>query len=154
PLKEDRALTMGIQIAEALVEAHAHGVQHRDLKPANIMLTPEGEAKVLDFGVAKLTDLDTTTLTHGLTQSGALVGILAYMALEVLCGEATDARTDVYGLGLILYETVTGRRPFPDDMPHELMFTIMNQPPPDPQVLNAKLSARARAIILKAIEKA
>ena len=159
-LPEGQALALGAQIAGALVEAHGHGVLHRDLKPANIMLTPAGEAKVLDFGVAKLLDphrqgdREGSTQSMGLTETGGMVGTIAYMAPEVVSGAPADARTDVYGLGMLLYEMTTGSRPFRDDVPHELMYMILNQPAPDPQVLNARMSTRTRRIILRAIEKA
>ncbi|HEY3215888.1 MAG TPA: serine/threonine-protein kinase [Candidatus Eisenbacteria bacterium] len=154
PLPERQALVLGIQIAEALAEAHGRGVLHRDLKPGNVMLTPEGDAKVLDFGVAKLLGQDSTTVSRSLTESGGVVGTLAYMAPEVLRSEPADARTDLYGLGMLLFEMTTGRRPFPDDVPHELMYMVLNQSPPEPRVLNAKISPRTQAIILKALEKA
>ena len=152
-MPEGQALALGAQIAGALVEAHGHGVLHRDLKPANVMLTPAGEAKVLDFGVAKLLAGEGSTQSMGLTETDGIVGTMAYMAPEVVSGATADARTDLYGLGMMLYEMTTGSRPFPDDVPHELMFMIMNLPPPDPQVLNARISSRTRAIILRAIEK-
>jgi len=154
PLPERQALVLGVQIAEALAEAHARGVLHRDLKPGNVMLTPGGDAKVLDFGLAKMLGRDSSTISRSMTGSGEIVGTLAYMAPEVLRGEEADARTDVYGLGMLLFEMTTGCRPFPDDLPHELMYMILNQPPPEPRVLNAKISARTQAITLKALEKA
>lgn len=154
PLPERQALVFGIQVAEALVEAHAQKVLHRDLKPGNVMVTREGEAKVLDFGIAKLIGLDSSTISRSMTESGELVGTLAYMAPEVLAGGRADPRTDLYGLGMLLFEMTTGVRPFPDDQPHELMYLIMNQSPPDPRVMNAKLSPAVQAIILRSLEKA
>lgn len=153
-LPERQALVLAIQVAEALVEAHARDVLHRDLKPGNIMITREGEAKVLDFGIAKLIGLDSSTISRSMTESGELVGTLAYMAPEILAGGKADARTDLYGLGMVLFEMTTGCRPFPDDHPHELMYLILNQSPPEPRVLNAKISPAVQGIILKSLEKA
>ncbi len=153
PLDQRKALALGIQIAEALEAAHAHEVLHRDLKPANIMVTREDAAKVLDFGIAKLVDRDATTLSRGLTETGQIMGTIAYMAPEVLRGQPADSRTDVYGLAMILFEMTTGCRPFPKDEPHELIHLILNQSPPEPRVLNAKVSLATQAIILKALEK-
>jgi eukaryotic-like serine/threonine-protein kinase len=154
PLPEPEILRLGAQIADALAEAHAKGVVHRDLKPANVMLTPQGEAKILDFGLGRVfQDATTSTATHVLTEEGVTVGTVPYMAPETLRGEAADPRTDIYGLGMILYEVATGRRPFPNDAPHELLHTILHQEPPEPRVLNRRISPGLERIILKALEK-
>ncbi|HXL15240.1 MAG TPA: serine/threonine-protein kinase, partial [Methylomirabilota bacterium] len=154
-LPEHEAVVVAIQIAEALVEAHAHGVIHRDLKPANVVLTAKGEAKVLDFGLASLAraTTDSETVSASITEPNQVMGTLAYMAPESLRGERADARSDIYSLGVVLYEMLTGRRPFHDDDPHELYFTILSLPPAAPSVLNARISAAAESLVLQTIEK-
>jgi predicted Ser/Thr protein kinase len=152
PLAEAQALGVAIQVAEAMKAAHAGGILHRDLKPGNVMLAPDGNAKVLDFGVAKMLG-EPAAGSPTLTESGVVMGTLAYLAPELLFGEPADERTDVYGLGMVLFEMLTGVRPFPDDRPHELMYTILNQAPPEPRVLNAKISFRSQGIVLRALEK-
>jgi len=131
----DQALEIAGQIAGALDRAHRHGVVHRDLKPANVMLTRDG-VKVLDFGLAKpyapsAVDSEAPTLTSPVTQPGLLVGTLPYMAPEQLRGQKADARTDVFALGAVLYEMVTGRRPFQGASHADLMAAVLaGKPPP------------------------
>jgi len=155
PLGEGEILELGAQILSAVQHAHEHGVIHRDLKPGNVILTPQGDAKVLDFGLARIGHASPdATVTQGSTsEAGAPIGTLPYMAPEVLFGLTADARTDVYGVGMILYEMATARRPFRDDTAHELMHTILHQEPPEPRVLNRKISAELERVILKALEK-
>jgi serine/threonine-protein kinase len=124
----DSIVSLGAAIADALENAHRHGVLHRDLKPGNIMLTADGHPKILDFGLAVL--LSGGKATGRMTQSGVIVGSLPYMAPEQLFGEVDDARTDVYALGTMLFEMVTGRRPFVKERPEALMFAILNNAPP------------------------
>ena len=112
----DRTLVLGAQIADALDAAHAHGITHRDLKPTNVMVTREG-VKLLDFGLAKLrgADGDATEATRSfpsLTEEGVVVGTLPYMAPEQVEGRDADKRTDIFALGIVLFEMTTGRRPF------------------------------------------
>ena len=107
----DEALAYAVQIADALADAHAHGIIHRDLKPANIHLTPDGKAKILDFGIARSVD-EAGDATATMTGGPQIVGTPAYMAPEQLAGGRGDQRTDVYGLGLVLFEMLSGQRPF------------------------------------------
>ncbi len=135
PLPLERTLTIGAQIADALAAAHRHGVIHRDLKPANVMLTPDG-VKLLDFGVAKLReserDLDHAdpANTLGLTEPGAMLGTLPYMAPEQVEGREADNRTDIFALGIVLYEMATGHRPFQGDSRASLAAAILKEDPP------------------------
>jgi len=154
-LPEREAVLIAIQVAEALVEAHAHGVVHRDLKPGNVVLTPKGEAKVLDFGLARLarTSTGSATVSESLTEPNQIMGTFAYMPPETLEGQRADARSDLYSLGVVLFEMLTGHRPFPDEQPHELYSAILHQRPPAPSVLNARISSILERIVLRALEK-
>ena len=153
PVPEREALRIGCEVTEVLVEAHARGIVHRDIKPANVILTPGGRAKLLDFGVALLTTATTTTTSARLTETGVIVGSPAYVAPELIRGEKAGPAADLYGIGMLLFEMTTGRRPFPDDHPRELMHVILHQRPPSPRVLNARLTPQVEAIILRALEK-
>jgi serine/threonine-protein kinase len=112
PLDASRVYALGAEAADALACAHAEGLVHRDVKPANVMITPRGSAKVLDFGIAKPAEGGTEALP-ALTTTGALVGTIAYMSPEQLCGKPLDGRSDVFALGAVLYEAATGKRAFP-----------------------------------------
>ena len=138
PLPAAEALRYAIHIAEALADAHRHGIFHRDLKPGNIMLTKSG-AKLLDFGLAKLRkDPDSTlgpslapTRTKDFTESGAILGTVQYMAPEQLDGKEVDARTDLFAFGAVLYEMLAGRKAFVAETPAGIITAIMaSQPPP------------------------
>jgi serine/threonine-protein kinase len=133
-LPVETVLRLGSQIADALAHAHERRIVHRDLKSANVMVTPEGRAKVLDFGLAKrlsgqeLAEAATKSLAT-LTEAGALVGTVPYMAPEQLRGQPADARSDVWALGVVLYEMAAGRRPFRGQTGFELSSAILNQAP-------------------------
>jgi len=151
---EKEVASLGSQIAEALEEAHQHGVVHRDLKPANIQVTPKGQVKVLDFGLARvLRGPDEREMTASLTATPAAAGTLPYMAPEQLQGEEADARSDIYSFGAVLYEMATGQRPFQDPLPTRLTNAILHEPPVAPRARNERVSLELERIILKCLEK-
>ncbi len=134
-LAPEEVVRIGQQLADALSHAHEHGVVHRDLKSANVILTPEGRAKVLDFGLAKKINIkeseDATTLSQTtLTDAGTVAGTPAYMAPEQLRGQPADPRSDVWALGVVLYEMAAGRRPFRGHTGFEMTSEILTRPPP------------------------
>ena len=154
-LPVEQVLKLGTQIASALQTAHGKGIIHRDLKPANIFVTQRGEIKVLDFGLAKLlphAEQD-ATLSLALTEPQAVLGTLPYMAPEQLRGENTDAGTDIWGLGTVLYEMATNQRPFREEMTPLLTDAILHQPPAPPRTLNGALPTELERIILKCLDK-
>src|SRR6266568_2892284 len=154
PLPESEVLRLGTQIVAALEEAHEQGIVHRDLKPGNIMVTPKGQAKVLDFGLAKLLRPESEVSTADqLSSSAAVAGTLPYMPPEQLRGKPADGRSDIYAAGAVLYEMATGRRPFREKVATALVDDILHKPPPPPGRLNHDLSPRLEEIILKCLEK-
>jgi eukaryotic-like serine/threonine-protein kinase len=145
PLLVQQILRYGGQMADALAHAHSRGVVHRDFKSANVVVTPEGQVKVLDFGLARrLMDeqtADATTLSRSLTAPGVIAGTLAYMAPEQLKGQAADARSDIWALGVVLYELAAGKRPFQGQTAFDLTGAILSQPlPPLPSTIPAALA--------------
>ncbi len=151
----EELLRYGQQVADALAHAHEHGVVHRDFKSANIVITPEGRAKVLDFGLAKRfagEDLTaaTTVSQPSLTEPGAVAGTLAYMAPEQLRGRPADARSDIWALGVVLYEMAGGRRPFQAQTGFELSSAILSEAPPP---LPAGVPVPVAAVIERCLAK-
>jgi len=152
-LAEGEVVRLGRQIADALGAAHEHGVIHRDLKPGNIMVKPDGEVKVLDFGLARerrAVGPESATLTA----TAEVVGTLPYMAPEQLMGEAADARTDTYSLGVVLYEMTTGFLPFEGGSSVALADAILHQDPILPRQRRRATSRGLEAVILRCLEKA
>ncbi len=148
PLAPARACALVAQVADALGYAHRHGVIHRDVKPANILIAPDDHALLADFGIAKLL----SELKH-ITDTGALIGTPYYMAPEQIQAGAVDARTDIYSLGLVLYECLTGRRPFEAETPWAVMQMQLSAPVPTPLDLVPTLPPALAQVVLRATAK-
>ncbi len=157
PLPEKEIVKLATQVSMALGEAHEQGVIHRDLKPGNIMVTPKGQVKVLDFGLAKLVrpELEISgESTSDASEHNVAGGTLPYMSPEQLSGEPTDARTDIYSFGAVLYEMMTGQRPFRETLAAKMIDAILHQAPVPPRALNPRISAELERIAMKCLEKA
>jgi serine/threonine protein kinase/Flp pilus assembly protein TadD len=154
PLTEKEVALLSAQVAEALQEAHERGIVHRDLKPKNIVVTPKGQAKVLDFGLAKFLEPESKlSTTNTLSSTAVAAGTLPYMSPEQLRIESADARSDIYAMGVVLYEMITGKLPFTGKVGSALIEDILHKPPLQPSYLRADISTRLEEIILKCLEK-
>jgi tetratricopeptide (TPR) repeat protein len=147
PLAVGEALRIAAEVAAGLHEAHRHGVVHRDVKPENVVMTREGQCKVLDFGIARLADL---TTSH---DSGVLVGTIPYMAPEQVRGERADARSDVYGLGIMLYEMLAGRLPWTAHETAPLLYEILEAPIPDLRTLRPEVGGDVARVVAHAMSR-
>src|SRR5690348_7222150 len=152
-LPEKEWIAISLQIAAALEEAHEHGIIHQDLKPGNIMVTPKGQVKVLDFGLARLLDAESgAEVTATFTQTDG-AGTLPYMAPEQLRGDPVDSRSDIFSAGVVLYEMSAGHRPFQEKQAPRLIQQILNEAPRPLQEWNPRSSPQLESIILKALDK-
>jgi serine/threonine protein kinase/tetratricopeptide (TPR) repeat protein len=166
PMPIELVIEMGIQTAEALAAAHAKGITHRDIKPSNIFITQGGQIKVVDFGLAKLAAepivtgsedetivADAPTQTADLTDSGTAMGTVSYMSPEQALGQDVDARTDLFSLGTVLYEMITGRQAFPGATQAAIFDKILNRVPPTPTRLGLEVPYELEQIVAKCLEK-
>jgi len=151
PLAIADVRSIGAAIADALEDAHRQGVLHRDMKPGNVALTMDGRPKILDFGLALLTSGD--AMTGRLTQTGTVMGSLAYMAPEQLLGEDNDARTDIYALGVTLFELSTGHRPFSQERPQALLFAVVNTTAPAVRSRRPDAPVELERLVASCLEK-
>ena len=147
PVKIKEAIEIAIQVAQGLARAYERGIVHRDIKPANIMITKDGIAKILDFGIAKLAG------QARLTKTGTTTGTAAYMSPEQTRGEDVDHRTDIWSLGTVLYEMVTGQLPFKGDYEQAVVYSILNEEPEPLTVLRTGVPVEIERIVKKCIEK-
>jgi serine/threonine protein kinase/Flp pilus assembly protein TadD len=143
----ERALDVAIQIAEGLHEAHSKGIVHRDIKASNIIVTAGGSAKIMDFGIAKIAD------TTGITSNGQTPGTVAYMSPEQAQGEDVDARTDIWSLGVVLYEMLTGQRPFKGDYDAAVIYSIVEQDPLPLSSVRSGIPMKLEQLVLEMLDK-
>lgn len=148
PLDMDYAISIVAQVADALHHAHQHGLVHRDVKPNNILMSRDGRPLLTDFGIAKAVHEST-----GLTRTGTSIGTPEYMAPEQIQGQKVDGRTDIYALGIVLYEMLTGWTPFSTTTPVATLYKQVNEPPPPLRQANINIPSWLENVALKALEK-
>ena len=154
-----KALDYALQVAHGLAAAHEKGIIHRDLKPENLFLTKDGRVKILDFGLAKLTQIDPgsnpsmATVTHGGTEAGMVMGTAGYMSPEQVRGMTLDPRSDIFSFGAILYEMLSGKRAFHGDTPADTMSSILKEDPPELNETNRNVSPALERIVQHCLEK-
>src|SRR5579862_457791 len=148
PLDPARAAGITTQVAAALASAHRHGVVHRDIKPGNVLITNDGQVKVTDFGIARAVNTE-----ESLTQTGAVMGTATYFSPEQAEGIGVDARSDIYSLGVVLFEMLTGRPPFLGDTPVSVASKHVRDHPPMPRDINPAIPPTFEAVIMKCMAK-
>jgi len=147
PFPIDEAINIAIQVAQGLAKAHEKGIIHRDIKPANILITEDVHVKIVDFGIAKLVG---RTM---LTKEGMTLGTVAYMSPEQAQGAAVDHRTDIWALGAVLYEIITGERPFKGDHEQAIIYSILNEDPQSIAEVRSKVPTEMAHLIEKLLQK-
>src|ERR1700674_1705682 len=146
PILVREALEIARQIAEGLQAAHAAGIVHRDLKPGNVMLLPDGTVRILDFGLAKARD-------QSISETGAHFGTVSYMSPEQVRGDKVDGRADMWALGVLMYEMLTGRKPFNGDEEVAVALAILHDEPPLPSTYRTEMSAALESLVLRLLRK-